>query len=86
MRTLRISLVLAVVAWVQGCERSLLAPDAEFRQIAWNDLTDAEKATVVGDWRGAPVEDASTLFPGREAVSVQFNTTQDPLLGPIVVF
>ncbi len=84
-------LYLIALLWVfmlLGCEHNVgpIGPESEFRQIAWDDLTGTEKATVIDDWREAPVADASSLFPGREAVSVQFNTTQDPLLGPIVVF
>lgn len=73
---------------VQGCQQDeiIFTIESEFRQIAWNDLTETEKATVIGDWREAPVEDATAYFPSREAVSVRFNTTQDPLLGPIIVF
>jgi hypothetical protein len=85
---MRVLLFCLLIFWAWGCQPGeiLLTDESEFRQIAWNDLSEAEKATVIGDWREAPVEDASSLFPEREAVSVRFNTTQDPLLGPIMVF
>ncbi|HEX9654581.1 MAG TPA: hypothetical protein VGA99_12805 [bacterium] len=38
-----------------GHEAFLLGPEFEFRQIAWNDLSDWEKQSVIGDWRKADV-------------------------------
>jgi hypothetical protein len=69
-----------------GCEskiNSVTGDDMEYRTIAWNHLTEPEKATVIGDWRAARVQ--ARQWNDKAAVSVTFNTTDDALLGPIVV-
>jgi hypothetical protein len=69
-----------------GCEskiNSVTGDDMEYRTIAWNHITEQEKATVTGDWRAAKVQ--TTQWNDKTAVSVTFNTTDDALLGPIVV-
>jgi hypothetical protein len=78
--------VLILFAAVLGCEskiNSVTGDDMEYRTIAWNHLTDQEKATVTGDWRTAKVQ--LTQWNDKTAVSVTFNTTDDARLGPIVI-
>ncbi len=79
-------LFLAVLG--MGCQHTVLDPEKlAWITIAWNDLTQEEKATVVGDWRRAEVRDEPpAFFQGRQVVSVTFRTTQDELLGPIIVY
>ncbi|MCI0696154.1 hypothetical protein L0337_29650 [candidate division KSB1 bacterium] len=78
--------VLILCAAMLGCEskiNSVTGDDMEFRTIAWNYITEPEKATVTGDWRTAKVQ--TTQWNDKTAVSVTFNTTDDALLGPIVI-
>ncbi|KQC00280.1 hypothetical protein [Pedobacter sp. Hv1] len=58
--------------------------DQEYRTIAWNYLNATQKATVNTNWETAPVLRPSAENP--ESVSVRFGTTQDALLGPIMVY
>ncbi len=78
--------ILVLFAAMPGCEskiNSVTGDDMEYRTIAWNHITEQEKATVTGDWRTARVQ--TTQWNNKAAVSVTFNTTEDALLGPIVV-
>ncbi len=50
------------------------------REVAWNSLDEETRATVTTDWRGARVD------VNEETYLVVFNTTEDPLLGPVGVF
>ncbi len=78
--------VFVILAAMLGCEskiNSVTGDDMEFRTIAWNYITEPEKATVTGDWRAARVQ--ATQWNGIAAVSVTFNTTDDALLGPLVL-
>ena len=56
----------------------------EIREIAWNSLTEREKESVTIDWEDAVIE--SGTYENNEVHMVRFNTTDDPLLGPIVVY
>lgn len=66
----------------------------KYRQIAWNDLSDQQKETVIIAVDEAKVNRNDTYTrPLNEneseevrAVSVTFNTEHDALLGPIVVY
>ena len=78
--------VLILFAAMLGCEpktNSANDDDMEYRTIAWNYITEPEKATVTGDWHAARVQ--VTPWNDKTAVSVTFNTTNDALLGPIVI-
>jgi hypothetical protein len=78
--------VLVILAAMLGCEskiNSVTGDDMEYRTIAWKHITEQEKATVTGDWRAARVQ--AMQWNDKAAVSVTFNTTDDALLGPIVV-
>ena len=50
------------------------------REVAYNSLSEAEKATVITNWKEAEVR----IFESGQYL-VLFNTTQDALLGPIGV-
>jgi len=56
----------------------------QIREIAWNYLDDREKSTVITEWSGALVGEGT--FQGKVSYAVYFNTTDDALLGPIVVY
>ncbi|MGH7601573.1 MAG: hypothetical protein ACREOI_34870 [bacterium] len=78
--------LLVIFAAMLGCEPKINSAndgDMEYRTIAWNSITEQEKATVTGDWRTAKVQ--ATQWNDKTAVSVTFNTTDDALLGPIVI-
>lgn len=78
--------MIVLFAAILGCEskiNSVTGDDMEYRTIAWNYITEQEKATVTGDWRAARVQ--VTQWNDKTAVSVTFNTTEDALLGAIVV-
>lgn len=78
--------VFVIIAASLGCEskiNSVTGDDMEYRTIAWNHITEQEKATLTGDWREARVQ--TMQWNDKAAVSVTFNTTDDALLGPIVV-
>jgi uncharacterized protein YcfL len=51
------------------------------REVAWNSLSAEQQATVITNWQEANVE-----IKEDGTYHVRFNTTDDPLLGPIVVF
>ena len=57
-----------------------------YRKIAWDYLTDSEKETVIHDWKDAKVEDGQYWETNEDAKAVIFNTTDDPLLGPIIIY
>ncbi|GMK38315.1 hypothetical protein PCCS19_13690 [Paenibacillus sp. CCS19] len=80
-------------------------PDAEtifletasaLREVAWNHLSEKEKATVTGDWHEAQVTIAhwsqvplktTKVEPEADAIyKVTFNTELDALLGPIGIY
>ncbi len=48
-------------------------------------LSDEQKDTVITDWKAAKVEECTHWESGQKAMCVTLNTTQDPLLGPIIV-
>lgn len=70
-------LLLAFVSCKEGDEKD---PMMQIREIAYNDLSEDTKSTLIIDWREASVtktKDGNYL--------VTFNTSNDPLLGPIGV-
>lgn len=79
--------MLILFAAMLGCEPKINSAssddDMEYRTIAWNHLTEQERATVTGDWRIAKVQ--IVQWNDKTAVSVAFNTKDDALLGAIVV-
>lgn len=73
-----------------GCQHNMVAfTDKEYRQIAWDFLSDDDKSAVTIDWRDARVEVVRMAPPGIIDYSgdllawVTFDTLS--LLGPIIV-
>ncbi len=56
----------------------------QIRETAWNSLSSTEKATVTVSWEKATVSE--TVYQQKDVYAVTFNTSEDPLLGPIVVY
>jgi len=73
-----------------GCRAGILdgdqGDDMNYRQIAWESLSLQAQATVTHNWQQAGVSKCTYYVDHREAVCVTFNTTDDPLLGPIIVY
>lgn len=59
-------------------------PTMQIREVAWNSLSPQEKATVTTNWQAAPVTES--VYNEKSAYAVRFNTTDDALLGPIMVY
>ncbi len=57
-----------------------------YRRIAWESLSEDAQATVTHSWQEARVSNCTYFGDNSAAVCVTFNTTHDPLLGPIVVY
>ena len=56
----------------------------QIREIAWNSLNEQAKSTVNVDWKQAPVNELT--YKEKNAYSVCFNTSDDALIGPIIVY
>ena len=73
-----------------GCNKdeSVMKPDNDmiYRKVAWNSLTEYQKATVIHDWRESEVSKCYYWENDQNAICVTFNSKDDPLLGPIIVF
>ena len=80
-----IILILALIPIVSNCKKeSEAVPELQIREIAWNSLSDQQKLTVNVDWKLALVSEST--FYQKRVYAVRFNTTDDALLGPIVVY
>lgn len=86
-----ITLVTSIV--IIGCEhevsvnsffRLAAGDEANYRLIAWNFLGARERSTVIGDQHSGRVK--PDKWQEKDVVSVTFNTTEDDLLGPIVIY
>lgn len=80
-------LTLVAFSSIFGCDHDLSVTANDemlYRTIAWNYLGDREHATVIGDLTAAKVR--TTQWQGKNVVSVMFNTRDDALLGPIVIY
>jgi len=73
--------------------------DAKIREIAWNSLSARQQESVQGNWKTAKVErpEGSSIWYGiamdkqnaqipDQVILVTFNTIQDQLLGPLVIY
>ena len=67
-----------------SCSGDGISSDQQAREIAWNALSASEKSTVITQWQQAHV--SSEIYQNVHVYAVMFNTTEDPLLGPIVVY
>lgn len=77
--------MLALVPFISNCKKDT-EPDIniQVREIAWNSLSVQEKKNVNTDWKLAPVKEST--YNGKSAYAVRFNTEDDALLGPIIVY
>lgn len=82
MKNLIIALIV-MVPFLSHCKKDTDHYD-DIRKIAWNTLTTEEKATVTIDWTKAKVE--ISTYNANNAYAVTFNTKDDALLGPIIVY
>lgn len=67
---------------------------SSLREIAWNQLSEQSKKTVVGDWKEAkvtivgwedvPIKETESI--PESVYKITFNTKQDELLGPIGIY
>lgn len=81
-----------------GCSKGTTEPksldEMKMREIAWNSLKDAEKKTVIGDWKQAMVTLAKwndigmkkSIDKPESIARVVFKTTLDPQLGSIGIY
>ena len=70
---------------LSACEKEeVLSPEMEYRRIAWESLSDAERQTVTTDWPKAQLY--YTKYKDEDVAAVHFNTKLDGLLGPITLY
>lgn len=86
-------LAFAGLITILGCEHEMSVnqvlrlaanDETDYRIIAWNYLGERERATVIGDGHSGRVK--PDKWQGKNVVSVMFNTHDDALLGPIVIY
>lgn len=76
---------LLFVISLASCEKDkTTSVETEYKKIAWNSLGAESQATVIAKWEDAGV--SYQQYKGQEVAAVRFNTTQDGLLGPIVIY
>ncbi|RAP76098.1 hypothetical protein DL346_11795 [Paenibacillus montanisoli] len=99
-RTIIILLALLTMLGVVGCSNNEQIDGASaIREVAWNNLSENQKKTVVGNWKSAKVEEATlseitAIAPDNDELpekedhlyKVTFNTKGDAMLGPIVAY
>jgi hypothetical protein len=80
-----IILILAILPFISSCKKQN-DPDSfsQVREAAWNSLSVQDKTTIIIDWRKAPVTEAT--YQGKSTYVVTFSTSDDALLGPIIVY
>jgi hypothetical protein len=81
-------LVLIIIVVFSYCTKDLSPKVSlyKFREIAWNSLSDRQRETVISDWMDAHTESCTYWENNQKAICVIFNTTEDALLGPIIVY
>jgi len=85
------TIILSVIC-LGACKKDgLTATEHDYRVIAWDYLDASSKATVISDWRKAPITYTqgvpfSQTYKDEQVAAVRFNTSNDAILGPIVVF
>lgn len=57
---------------------------SQIRASAWNILSAEEKKSVKGEWQESIVNE--TTYMDKNAFSVTFHTSDEQLLGPIIVY
>jgi len=73
-------LMLVLGAALTACKKTSM----DCRETAWEYIGAEQQATVTGDWKQAPV--FHVTYSGKKACKIRFNTTDDALIGPIVVY
>ncbi len=76
--------LLTIVTIFTSCNKNDPETLMKVREIAWNSLSDNDKSSVTTEWELAIVREAT--FQNKKSYAVTFNTTDDALLGPIVVY
>jgi hypothetical protein len=81
-----------------GCSKGTTEPkvldEMKMREIAWNSMENAEKKTVIGDWKQAKITLAKWDNIGIKEAKVKpesiaqilFKTSFDPLIGSIGIY
>jgi hypothetical protein len=102
--------ILIIIALLVGCngtnndkrkveplpdvETIFLVTASSLREIAWNQLSQEEKSSVMGDWKNAAVTIVQrdevpikkTSIKPESIYKVTFHTNKDELLGPIGIY
>lgn len=76
--------VVCLVLALASCSGDDVMNPQRAREIAWNSLSTQTKATVITQWQQARV--SSETYQNARVYAVIFNTTEDPLLGPLIVY
>lgn len=80
-----IILILALIPIISGCKKeNTTDSDLQIREIAWNSLDTQAKSTVIVEWKQAVVSEST--YNQKSVYAVRFNTSDDALLGPIIVY
>jgi hypothetical protein len=80
-----IILILALIPFISSCKKDKdTDSNTQIREIAWSSLSEQDKSTVIIDWKKAPVTE--TTYQEKSTYAVSFNTSDDALLGPIIVY
>ncbi len=69
---------------LSSCRQDDVTDSSLVRKIAWNSLSANEKSTVTTQWQDARV--TTEVYQNTSVYAVLFNTVDDPLLGPIIVY
>lgn len=86
-------LAFAGIIMFLGCEHDMSVnqvlrlsanDETDYRTIAWNSLGERERATVIGGRESGRVQPAK--WQEKDVIAVMFNTTDDALLGPIIIY
>lgn len=85
------AIILSVICLGACKKEGLSSTEYDYRRIAWNYLDSQSKATVISDWRKAPITYTQGVpfaptYKDEQIAAVRFNTSNDAILGPIVVF
>ena len=80
-----IILVLALIPIFSNCKKENATDlNQQIREIAWNSLSEQAKLTVIVDWKLAVVSEST--YNQKSAYAVSFNTSDEALLGPLIVY
>ena len=80
-----IILILVLIPFISSCKKdSDTDLNFQIREIAWDSLSEKDKSTVIIDWEKASVTEAT--YQEKNSYAVSFNTADDALLGPIIVY